>query len=235
MAVQRELAGGASRDPRRRRPRQTPLPLRAHVEQVDEEVVRQRLGPVGEHAVAEPPVVGVQHPHAADQHRHLGRGQRQQVGPVDQRVSGDSGVPALDVVAEPVERSARAPRTTPRRSAPARRRCGPARTEPSRRARRSRRLLDGGAPAEHDQVGERDPLAAGLAIVEVLLDPLERLPAPSAELGGLVDVPVLLRARGGSARRWRRRACRCRGSSPPPPRRCRPAGRRTDRRRGSSP
>ena len=42
-----------------------------------------------------------------------------------------------------------------------------------------RRLLDGGAAAENDQVGERNPLAAGLRRVERLLDALEGLRAPS--------------------------------------------------------
>src|SRR6266540_6662828 len=57
------------------------LPLRAHVDQVHEEVVGQRLGPVREDAVLGLPEVGVQGPHAADENRHLGSGQRQQVGP----------------------------------------------------------------------------------------------------------------------------------------------------------
>ena len=51
------------------------LPLRAHVEQVHEEVIGQRLGPVGEDAVSGLPGVGVQGPHAADEDRHLGSGQ----------------------------------------------------------------------------------------------------------------------------------------------------------------
>ena len=42
------------------------LPLRAHVEQVHEEVVGQRLGPVGEDAVLRLADVGIEGPHAAD-------------------------------------------------------------------------------------------------------------------------------------------------------------------------
>jgi hypothetical protein len=38
-----------------------------------------------------------------------------------------------------------------------------------------RRLLDGRAAAQHDQVGQRDLLAAGLRAVELRLDALERL------------------------------------------------------------
>ena len=81
-----------------------------------------------------------------------------------------------------------------------------------------RRLLDGRAPAQHDQVGERDLLSAGLRAVEVLLDLLEGR-QHLGQLGRLVDRPSPSAARGGSAPRWPRRACRCRGSSPPTPRR----------------
>ena len=79
-------------------------PLRAHVEQVHEEVVGQRPGPVGEDAVRGLPVVGVQRPHAADEHRHLGRGQRQQVGPVEQQRLRRQLLAGSEVVAEPVGR-----------------------------------------------------------------------------------------------------------------------------------
>ena len=60
------------------------LPLRAHVEQVHEEVVGQRLRPVGEDAVLRLAEVGVQRAHAADERRHLGRGQLQHVGALQQ-------------------------------------------------------------------------------------------------------------------------------------------------------
>src|SRR6516165_1372405 len=43
------------------------LPLRAHVEQVDEEVVRQRLGPLGEDAVLGLPGIYAQDAQAADE------------------------------------------------------------------------------------------------------------------------------------------------------------------------
>ena len=59
-------------------------PGRDPVEQVDEEVVGQRPGPVGEDAVLRPAVVRAQRPQAADESRHLGRGELQEVGPVEQ-------------------------------------------------------------------------------------------------------------------------------------------------------
>ena len=55
------------------------------------------------------------------------------------------------------------------------------------------RLLDGGTAAQHDQVGQRDLLLpAGLRVVELLLDPLQRL-QHLRQLGRIVDRPILLR------------------------------------------
>src|SRR5690606_6627557 len=54
-------------------------------------------------------------------------------------------------------------------------------------------LLDGGATGEHDQIGERDSLAAGfLGAVEFALNAFERL-QDFHELRGLVDFPIFLR------------------------------------------
>jgi hypothetical protein len=60
----------------------------AHVEQVDEEVVGQRTDAVGEHAVPAAAVVGAEHAHAADQHGHLGGGEAEQLGTVEQHLLG---------------------------------------------------------------------------------------------------------------------------------------------------
>ena len=76
------------------------------------------------------PGVGVQGPHAADEHRHLGRGQRQHVGPLEQQRLRRQLLARLGGSCGTRRRSARARRTTRRRSAPARRRCAPARTAP---------------------------------------------------------------------------------------------------------
>jgi hypothetical protein len=65
----------------------------AHVEQVHEEVVGQRLRPLGKDAVLGLSEVGLQYAHAADENGYLGRGQRQQVGPSSSRVSGDKFSP----------------------------------------------------------------------------------------------------------------------------------------------
>jgi hypothetical protein len=62
--------------------------LRAHVEQVDEEVVGQRLRPLGEDAVLGLPGIGAQDAQAADENRHLGRRQRQQLRPIHQQLLG---------------------------------------------------------------------------------------------------------------------------------------------------
>ncbi len=78
-----------------------------------------------------------------------------------------------------------------------------------------RGLLDARATGQHDQVGERDLLAAGLRAAELALDALQRL-EHLRQLGGLVDVPPVLRretnasavraaALVGAAERGRRR------------------------------
>jgi hypothetical protein len=48
------------------------------------------------------PVVGVQDPHATDQDRHLGHGQRQHVSPVHQRTFRWLRLSGLEIVAEPI-------------------------------------------------------------------------------------------------------------------------------------
>src|SRR5713226_6286966 len=78
------------------------LPLRVHVEQVDEEIVRQRLGPFGENTVFGLSKVCIQGAHATNQNRHLGSGQGQQVRPIHQQLSRRSLVSLPEIVAEPV-------------------------------------------------------------------------------------------------------------------------------------
>src|SRR5208282_163382 len=60
------------------------LPLRIHVEQVDEEIIRQRPGSVGKDALLGLPEVRIQSAHAADQNRNLGGGKIQQLRPIHQ-------------------------------------------------------------------------------------------------------------------------------------------------------
>ena len=115
------------RGPRRRAP---PWPTAVHSVPMSSRLTKKSLvsiaGPVGEHAVLGAADVGAQGPQAADEHRHLGRGQREQVGPVEQQRLG------RQLLARPAgscgtrRPSARARRTTRRRSAPGWRRCGPA-------------------------------------------------------------------------------------------------------------
>ena len=52
------------------------IPGRSHVEQIHEEVIGERLWPLGEDAVPGLPEVGIQDTHAADENRHLRGGQR---------------------------------------------------------------------------------------------------------------------------------------------------------------
>ena len=138
----------------------------------------KRAGSIGEHAVRGSAGVGVEGPQTADEHRHLGRGQRQHVRPLDEQLLGRELLAGLDVVAEPVGdrledgegldvglvlRRIGAPRRERHRD-----------VEPGVLGR----LLDAGAAAEDDHVGERHLRVAGLRAVEVLLDRPRGSPAP---------------------------------------------------------
>ena len=167
------------------------LPLRAHVQQVHEEVVGQRAGPVGEDAVLASAVVGAQGTQAADQDRQLGSGQVQHVGPVHQQPLHRRLLANPNVVAEAVGL----------RFEPLERvdvslflRCvGTPRRERNRDvvAGILGRLLDSRGSRQHDHVGKRDLLPAGQRTVEVLPDLLEDLQR-LGEVAGLVGLPVLL-------------------------------------------
>ena len=99
-------------------------PFDTHVRDGREEIGGQRSGPIGQNTVGASTVVGVQHAHPTEQHRHLGCRQGQQIRPVEKELfrwlllarPDSCGIRRL---------SARAPRTTPRRSAPVWRRCVP--------------------------------------------------------------------------------------------------------------
>ena len=78
------------------------LPRGSHVEQVDKEVIGERPRPLGEDAVLGLFEVGVQDAHAADQNRHLGSGQRQQLRPINQQLLRRYGIFGLLIVAESV-------------------------------------------------------------------------------------------------------------------------------------
>ncbi len=78
------------------------LPRRVHVEQIHEEIMGQRPGPLGEDTEFGLPDVCIQDTHTADEHRHLGSGQRQHVCPIHQQLRRRSLVSVCEVVAEPV-------------------------------------------------------------------------------------------------------------------------------------
>src|SRR5262249_42239172 len=54
-------------------------PLRTHVEEVDEEIIRQCLRSLSEDAVLGLCGIGAEHAQTADENRHLGCGQSQQL------------------------------------------------------------------------------------------------------------------------------------------------------------
>ncbi len=162
-----------------------------HVEQVDEEVVRQCSGRAGEDAVPGLRRVGIQGTQAADQHRHLRRGQGQQLGAIQQQFLGwrlDAGAEVIaETVGDRLEHGERLHVGLLLRSVRAPGREG----HLDRVARLPGRLFDCGAARQHDEVGQRNPLVAGLRAVELLPDCFE----PVQDLGQfsrLVHVPVLL-------------------------------------------
>ncbi len=83
-----DLAASPGRGPRRRA-RRTPTAL--HSVPMSSRFTKKSLVSVPGRSVSTPcvdcPVVGAEGPQAADEHRHLGRGQGQQVGPVEQQRS----------------------------------------------------------------------------------------------------------------------------------------------------
>jgi hypothetical protein len=78
------------------------LPHRAHVEQIHEEVIGERLWPLGEDAVLGLFEVGIQDAHTANENRHLRSGQCQQLCPINQQFLRRYGVFGFEVVTEPV-------------------------------------------------------------------------------------------------------------------------------------
>ena len=102
--------------------------------------------------------IGIQDAHAADQNRHLRRGQSQQLRPIHQQFLGRSVVSASEIVAEPVrDRFKHGKRV---HVGLLLRRVRPPWGERNRHVVPGllRRGLDGRAAAQNDQVGERDLL-----------------------------------------------------------------------------
>ena len=78
------------------------IPGRSHVEQIHEEVIGERLRPLGEDAVLGLSEVGIQDSHTTNENCHLGRRQRQQLCLVNQQFLCRYSELGLEVVAEPV-------------------------------------------------------------------------------------------------------------------------------------
>ena len=103
-----------------------PLHARARLEQVHEEIVGQRPRPAGEHTELGPTEVRTQHTQPADENRHLRRGQRQELRPIDQQSPQPIGDVRRSCSCGTHPPWVRARRRSRHRSAPATHRCGPA-------------------------------------------------------------------------------------------------------------
>src|SRR6202042_2161675 len=136
------------------------LPFRAHVEQVDEEVVGQRPRLLGEDAVLGPSNVSAKCSQAAYESRHLRRGQPEQLRLVDQRFLGRHELLGVPIVAETVgSRFEHADRLHIRLLLRGVRASG-CEGDLHVMAGILRGFLDRRSAAKHDQVGQRDLLAA---------------------------------------------------------------------------
>src|ERR1700686_4017138 len=171
------------------------LPLRMHVEQIAEEIVCQRLGPLGEDAVGRLPVIGPQHTQATNENRHLGSSHLQQLRPIYQHLLSREALLAAAIVAEAIGfrferregldvclflRRVHAPRCE---------------WDLNGMPGSLRGFLDRRIATENDQVSQRDPLAltaVRLGAVELFLDAFE-LRQHLRQFSRLVDFPVLLR------------------------------------------
>ena len=137
------------------------------------------------------PGVGAQAPHAAHEDRRFGGRQVQQGRLLHQHLGRRPGGAAGEVVAEPVRgrlEQGEGVHVGPfLRGVHAPRREG----DPHVETGPGRRPLDGGGSAEHDQVGQGDPLAVRLRAVEVAADAFQGL-QHAAQLRRVVRRPVLL-------------------------------------------
>src|SRR5208283_466104 len=168
------------------------LPFRTHIKHIHKEIVGQRLGPLREDAVPGLSEVSVEHPHPANEHRHLGCGQGQQLRLVNQQLLRRCSEFAPEVIAESVR--LRLEYGKGRHIGLFLQGVHASRGEGSLycMAGIPRCLLDTGAAGQDNQVGERYLLAAFLRLVEGALNLFQEL-EHLCKLRRLVDCPVLLR------------------------------------------
>ena len=205
---------------------------RSHVEQVHGEVVGQRAGPVGENSVLRVPVVRVQRAHAADENRHLGRGQPKEVGPVQQTGLRRERIVRSEIVAEAVadrfETFERVDVGLLLRGVGATGR----KRDRNFVSGLSGRFLDGGAPAQEIRSASETflPLPPDCEPLKSFWIRSRACTTFATRAGTFTSQSFA--ALAGSARRWHRHACRCRGSSPRMPTQRKPGPGWTDQSRG---
>ena len=168
-------------------------PLGTKVEQVHEEIIAQYFGLCGEHTMLRVIEVGVQHAEASDQCGHLGGGEFQQLGLVDQHFLCGHAVALLGVVAETISLRLEYGEGV-NIGLLGGRICATGR-EGNRDmvTGTTSGLFDGGATGEDDNVCQGHLLATGLCGVERLLDGFQGIQY-LGELCGVVGFPVFLRS-----------------------------------------
>ena len=167
-------------------------PHGAHIQQRGEEVVVQRAGRIGEHAVFGATHVHVQCTHPPDQNRHLWRGQRQKLGTVDQQLCRGDRIAGLGKVAETVGDGFKIGNGV--NLGLFKRGIAAARCEGHGHvvARVLGGFLDPGGTGQHDQVSDRDFFVPRLRVVEVCADRFQHA-KHFGQLIGFVHRPVFLR------------------------------------------
>ncbi len=137
-------------------------PLRSHVEQVDEEIVRQGFGAIGEHAVLRFAEVGVESAEAADEDGHFWRGELEQLRAIDEQFFGGAMLALAEIVAEAVGSGLE--HGEGMRVGLILRRVGASGREWNfyRVAAFFRGFFDGGVAGHHDEIGERNFFLAAL-------------------------------------------------------------------------
>lgn len=168
------------------------LPDGAHVEEVDEEVVGEGAGAVGEDTVGRAIPVSVDGSETTDEGSQLGQGQSQKLSTVNEQVLKLDTRCRLSVVSEAIDGGLEVVGGVDVGLLLSS--IGATRSEGNgdKEASVLGSLLNTGGTSEDNDISKRDTLAVGLSVVELLLNALKDA-EDLAELGRVVNLPVLLR------------------------------------------
>ncbi len=133
--------------------------------------------------------IGIERPHAADEHGHFRHGEGEHVGAVHQHFRRGQAIVLAEIIAETIGRGFQLGKGRRVRLGLRGIHAAGLERHGHRGAGLAGGALDGGTAGEHDEIGERDLLAAAGLAVEVLLDGLQR-GQHLGQFGGAVGLPV---------------------------------------------